>query len=164
MKTCPNCKQDIIRRKNACPKCNAKIVLHKGEYFLESEKEAALFLIKSLENLILKRDGVVVEKTKEPIEWKFAWDYVKRTREFLSKQPQTYGITVATFLGGLWAHISKNLWWYEHLDSLRMLSKQLPKFAMEYWREVKEVEKIRQYNQAKVADLRSRPRVNFSAV
>lgn len=140
MKTCPQCQENFNRRENGggCPHCHTKLYISKGIVRLLDDKETVDELFGILQaHLDRINDSVnTFEVSDVSRERNYAYELIKRTKTYFSKQSSTPPITVRQFLTGLLKYVLSIPWWSQNLRSLIQLNNRLPELVREYWAKV----------------------------
>lgn len=164
-RTCPNCKNQfgtskVINGIRRCRYCGAK--LHypggtfKGETMLHEEREFAVKIINSLEQVISARDGTnfFFDGKAMPAELHFVYGLIIRSRKFLYAQGNSLGWTPGQFAMDIFTAFMGKDWWRQHIRSFRMLGKHVSSVANEVYSTRKRETSQEEAIQSSVGDYR----------
>jgi hypothetical protein len=57
MPLCPQCKQDVRRKNDCCPKCGTELLIYKGSYYRASQGSPTLLILKRFEQLVSEQSS-----------------------------------------------------------------------------------------------------------
>jgi hypothetical protein len=140
-KTCPCCNKTFTRRKKiegqmCCPNCAQPLYCpSNGKVYTQAEKEAVDSLVKLLEELISARDGVRFEfdlpgQQRERV---ILYLIITRSRSYLSKVPDDFGWTSASFTIELAESIVEG-WAAAWIESYAQINSHVSKAAHDLYR------------------------------
>lgn len=158
---CPLCRKGFDRRKKGCcPNCSEPLYYPggrlKGQVLTQAEKEAADHCLEMLEEAISRRDGVRFEfdAPGERKERSILYQIIIRARLYLSKVPDMYGWTSASFSIDLLTDIVEG-WAAAWIKSFAQINSSVARAAHELYRSRKIQEQVDRNQRSTFVELSS---------